>query len=98
MELENEFGQCQLVFSVLQAQKLNYPSHVTCILLFKFLQLSKFYLSIFQSLSCILKLTSLFLTMSSSLYSVASSKIELLKSRDVVLTILPLSKFKILYI
>jgi len=38
------------------------------------------------------------LTMSTTLYSVASSKIELSKSRDVVLTILPLSKFKILYI
>jgi len=70
--------------TVLQAQKLNYPSHMTCILQFKFLQLSKFYLSIFQSLNCVL-LTSLFFTMSTSLYIVACSKIELSKSRDVVL-------------
>jgi len=59
----------------LQAQKLNYPSHVTCILQFKFVQLSKFNLSIFQSLNCVLKVTWQFLTMSTGLYSVASSKI-----------------------
>jgi len=48
------FWQRQLVFTVLQAQKLNHPNHVTCILQFKFLQLSKFCLSIFQNLNCVL--------------------------------------------
>jgi len=81
------FWQCPLAFTVLQPLKLNYPGHVTCILQFKFVQLSKFNLSIFQSLNCVLKVTWLFLTLSTGLYSVACSKIELSKSRDVYLAI-----------
>jgi len=85
------FDRCQLAFTVLHAQKLNYQSHVTCIWQLQFVQLSKLNLSIFQSLNRVLKITWLFLTLSTDFYSVASSKIELSKSRDVVLTILPLS-------
>jgi len=60
---------------------------MTCILQFKFVQLSKFYLSIFQSLNRVLKVTWLFLTLAIGIYSVASSKIELSKSRDVYFAI-----------
>jgi len=48
---------CQLAFTVLQAQKLDYQSHMTCLLEFQLLQLSKFSLSNFQRLNYVLKVT-----------------------------------------
>jgi len=56
------FDRCQQAFTVLQTQILDYPSHVVCLLQFKFLQLFKFNLPIFQCMNYILKITWLFLT------------------------------------